>query len=52
VKWDVIVAIEDTPKSTLVSRMAKYAPSVGASSEKDGASINDDDGTGGGDLHT
>jgi len=52
VKWDVIVAIEDTPKSTLVSRMAKYAPSVGASSEKDGASINDDDGTGGGDGHT
>ena len=48
VKWEIISTVEDTPKTTLMSRVKKYAPSAEASSGKEAASENDDDEAGGG----
>ena len=47
-KWDLIVAVEGVPKSTLISRMGRYAPSAGAPSKKEEASANGDGSPGGG----
>lgn len=47
-KWDLIVTVEGVPKSTLVSRMGKYAPSAGTTPKKEEASVNGDDSSGGG----